>query len=123
MSSFFISESGRLLDAAKRAAIDAVTGYTTVNPYTIGIAVQAAAAVLQAGESGIDPRPGPIAIVATPASKANAIDVGAVEVTPRMRALESVARAALATHAPHEATSDCLLCGALSQLDWLEQAS
>ena len=57
MSSFFISESGRLLEAAKRAAMDAVAGYSNVTPYTIGIAVQAAIDVLHAGQrAGIEER-------------------------------------------------------------------
>ena len=116
MPSYFVTESGRLIEAAKRAAFDAVEGYANVTPYTIGVAVQAAAAILQAGASGfVDPVPQPVA-------RREVIDVGAIEVTPRLRALESVARAAFATHAPHTGPSDCLLCAALAQLDELEAA-
>jgi hypothetical protein len=39
--------SSDLLDAAKQAALDAVAGYRQITPYTVGIAVQAAAAVLR----------------------------------------------------------------------------
>lgn len=122
MASFYISETGQLLDVAKRAALDAVAGYTNVTPYTIGIAVQAAVDVLQAGKrfglSTIE-EPEPLA----PAGRPSSIDVGAVEVTPRLRALESVARAAAATHGPHAVDADCVLCSALVQLEDLDAAS
>ena len=122
MASFYISETGQLLDVAKRAALDAVAGYTNVTPYTIGIAVQAAVDVLQAGQrfglSSIeDPEP------LDPVGRPSSIDVGAVEVTPRIRALESVARAAAATHRPHAVDADCVLCSALVQLEDLDAAS
>lgn len=122
MASFYISETGQLLDVAKRAALDAVAGYTNVTPYTIGIAVQAAVDVLQAGKrfglSSVEDAD-QLETVVRPAS----IDVGSVEVTPRVRALESVARAAAAIHGPHAVDADCVLCSALVQLDDLDAAS
>jgi hypothetical protein len=47
MTTFSLEPTGRLLDAAKQAALDAVAGYERLNRYTIGVAVQAAAAVLR----------------------------------------------------------------------------
>jgi hypothetical protein len=119
MASFFLLESGRLLDEAKRAAFDAVGSYKQVTPYTIGVAVQAAAAVLQAGE-GLDPtRPPP----RTPPRDA-AVDVASVEVTPRLRVLESIAAAALRSHGAHAGDDQCCeLCAALDQLTALDPAS
>ena len=122
MASFYISETGQLLDVAKRAALDAVAGYTNVTPYTIGIAVQAAVDVLHAGARfGMQAveEPEPLDAV----TRTGAIDVGAVEVTGRLRALESVARAAAATHRPHALDVDCVLCTALVQLEDLDAAS
>ena len=115
MASYYVSETGQLLDVAKRAALDAVAGYTNVTPYTIGIAVQAAIDVLQAGTR--------FGLAIESASRHDAIDVGGVEVTPRLRALESVARAAAAMHGPHEVDADCVLCTALVQLEDLDAAS
>jgi len=116
VASFFVSESGQLLDVAKRAAVEAVAGYTNVTPYTIGIAVQAAAAVLRAGTDLDLSDTAPAAPV-----RGDAIDVGVVEVTPRLRALESVARAAAALHRPHPLDRDCGLCTALVELEELDE--
>lgn len=129
MASFFLLESGWLLDEAKRAAFDAVGAYERLTPYTIGVAVQAAAAVLKAGEA-LEPLrpPGP----AAPAGAAlrsddsvGSIDITAVEVTPRVRALESVAAAALRTHRLHDSddAGHCELCAALDELTAVDQAS
>ena len=115
MASSYISESGRLLEEAKRAAYEAVNTYTAVTPYTVGVAVQAAMNVLRTGTAmGLEPSAPP---ALTPPF---AIDVHAVEVTPRLRVLESVARAAMAAHPAHEDT--CPLCEALLELDDLEAA-
>lgn len=119
MASFFVSETGQLLDVAKRAAVDAVAGYRNVTPYTIGIAVQAAVNVLQTGAQVVPLGDQPVTLPGRTA----AIDVGAVEVTPRLRALESIARAAAATHAPHAIDDACALCRALVELDDLDAAS
>ena len=122
MASFYISETGQLIDVAKRAALDAVAGYTNVTPYTIGIAVQAAVNVLQAGARfGLQSIEEPERL--EPSGRPESIDVGAVEVTGRLRALESVARAAAATHRPHALDADCVLCTALVQLEDLDAAS
>ena len=118
MAGSFISESGRLLDAVKRAALDAVEGYTAVTPYTIGVAVQAAARVLQLGASlGLEPEP--VAFTA----RTRAIEVSSTEVTPRLRALESIARAATAAHSRHDDPGGCVLCAALVELEDLDAAS
>jgi hypothetical protein len=125
VASFFVSESGQLLEAAKRAALDAVAGYSNVTPYTIGIAVQAAAGVLQAGaRAGIREHVGATHVAPEPIAGSGpvAIDVQSVEVTPRLRALESVARAAVAMHRPHDVEATCVLCEALVHLEDLEAA-
>jgi len=101
--SLHFTESSGLLEAAKQAALDAVAGYDRVNSYTVGIAVQAAAAVLRS-----DAAP-PAALRAR-----DAWDVESVEVTPRLRALESVAMAAMRDHGMHD--DPCSLCEALQAL-------
>ena len=42
--------------------------------------------------------------------------------TARIRALESVARAAGAMHGPHDVEKTCVLCEALLELEDLEEA-
>lgn len=107
MSSLFFEPDSFLLEAAKQAALDAVRGYNGLNAYTIGVAVQAAAAVLRSD-------------VAPPSARRvpDAWDVPSIEVSPRLRALESVATAARDDHGVH--ASECRLCDALRGL---EQAS
>lgn len=111
MPTSFLEPPGQLLDAAKQAAIDAVSGYHQLNRYTIGIAVQAAAAVLRTD-------------VHPPSSRihAESWDVTSTEVSPRLRLLESLAEAARSTHSPgtHATAERCDLCSALRRL---EQAS
>jgi hypothetical protein len=102
MSMRFVESSG-LLEAAKQAAVDAVADYDRINAYTVGIAVQAAAAVLR---TGYQP---PAALRAR-----EAWDVPSVEVTPRLRALETVAKAAMRDHGIHD--EPCGLCDALREL-------
>jgi hypothetical protein len=105
MSMTFL-EPGRMLDAAKQAALDAVKGYGTLNAYTIGVAVQAAASVLMSAS------PRPVALPDT--ASVEVWDVEAVEVTPRLRALESVASAVRVGHGDHDG---CEICSALRLLD------
>jgi hypothetical protein len=114
MTTYFLEPPGQLLDAAKQAAADAVSGYERLNRYTIGIAVQAAAAVLRTD-------------VHPPSNRAPALarepwDVTSTEVTPRLRLLESVVDAARSAHSPtsHATAEACALCAALRLL---EQAS
>jgi hypothetical protein len=111
MTTSFLEPPGQLLDAAKQAAIDAVAGYGQLTRYTIGIAVQAAAAVLRTD-------------VHPPSTRVHAEtwDVASTEVSPRLRLLESVADAARSAHAPtaHATAEPCGLCSALRRL---EQAS
>lgn len=104
MSSLFFEPESFLLDAAKQAALEAVQGYNGLNPYTIGVAVQAAASVLR---NGVEP----------PSARRvpDAWDVPSVEVSPRLRALESVATAARDGHGVHG--PDCRLCDALRGLE------
>jgi hypothetical protein len=108
MTTYFLEPPGRLLDAAKQAAIDAVAGYDRLNRYTIGIAVQAAAAVLRT-----DVHPPSSRVVA------EVWDVAADDVTPRLRALESVADAARLAHTglAHTNAEFCPLCVALRALE------
>jgi hypothetical protein len=133
MASFFVVESGWLLDEAKRAALDAVDGYSHLNPYTIGIAVQAAAAILHTAAE-LEPGDGPRAVeaheretegVADADADAVALAVESFDVTPRLRALEGVAAAAqrLHRHRPAGAGADgCDLCAALVRLAALDEA-
>lgn len=111
MTTYFLEPPGQLLDAAKQAAIDAVSGYDALNRYTIGIAVQAAAAVLRTD-------------VHPPSSRVHteAWDVVSTEVSPRLRLLESVVDAARSAHVAtvHSSAEPCPLCAALRRL---EQAS
>lgn len=110
MTTYFLEPPGRLLDAAKQAALDAVAGYERLNPYTVGVAVQAAAAVLRTD-------------VHPPSSRttADVWDVPSTEVSPRLRALESVADAARLTHLDggHDLAGSqaCQLCAALASLE------
>lgn len=114
MTRFHVVESGWLLDEAKRAALDAVGGYDRLNAYTIGVAVQAAAGILRlggtGGAGGSAAGPDPIGPGAT-----GALDVDAVEVTPRLRALESVVAAARRLHGDGNGDG-CELCTALGHL-------
>ena len=111
MTIYHLEPPGQLLDAAKQAAVDAVSGYESLNRYTIGIAVQAAAAVLRTD-------------VHPPSSRVHteAWDVASTEVSPRLRLLESVVEAVRSTHAveAHGVAEPCPLCSALRRL---EQAS
>lgn len=111
MTTYFLEPPGQLLDAAKQAAIDAVSGYEHLNRYTVGIAVQAAAAVLRTDVHPPSHRVHP-----------QVLDTASTEVTPRLRLLESVVDAARSAHsaAPHRSAEPCALCAALRQL---EQAS
>jgi hypothetical protein len=110
MTTYFLEPRGQLLDAAKEAALDAVSGYERLNRYTIGVAVQAAAAVLRT-----DVHPNAARFTE------DVWEVPSVEVTPRLRALETVAAAARASHTGDDhAASTCQLCEALR---FLEQAS
>jgi hypothetical protein len=107
MSTYFLEPPGQLLDAAKQAAIDAVAGYGQLNRYTVGIAVQAAAAVLRTD-------------VHPPSNRArpDVWDASSTEVSPRLRLLESVVDAARSSHvvaAPADA-EPCALCAALRLL-------
>ncbi|HUP86664.1 MAG TPA: hypothetical protein VM143_13445 [Acidimicrobiales bacterium] len=108
MTTYFLEPPGQLLDAAKQAAVDAVSSYGQLNRYTIGIAVQAAAAVLRT-----DMHP--------PSSRlhADTWDVVSAEVSPRLQLLESVADAARRAHTStaHETAEACSLCAALRQLE------
>jgi len=107
MTTYFLEPRGQLLDAAKQAALDAVAGYDRLNPYTIGVAVQAAASVLRTDVHPVAER-----------FEAEVWDVDSVEVTPRLVALESVADAARRSHvaAAHDG-APCLLCDALRDLE------
>ena len=111
MTTYFLEPPGQLLDAAKQAALDAVAGYESLNRYTVGIAVQAAASVLRTD-------------VHPPSSRVRteSWDVASEEVTPRLRLLESVVDAARSAHAAsvHVSAEPCALCAALRSL---EQAS
>ena len=115
MTTYFLEPPGRLLDAAKQAALDAVAGYQGLNAYTIGIAVQAAASVLRT-----DAHPPSNRIHADPWSLPESAE--SAESSPRLRALESVADAARLAHHGfgHTTAEPCGLCAALRQL---EQAS
>jgi hypothetical protein len=112
MTTYFLEPPGRLLDAAKQAALDAVAGYRSLNAYTIGVAVQAAASVLRT-----DAHPPSNRIHADPWSLPESS-----ESSPRLRALESVADAARRAHNGfgHTTAETCPLCAALRAL---EQAS
>ena len=111
MTTYFLEPPGQLLDAAKQAAVDAVAGYEHLNRYTIGIAVQAAAAVLRT-----DVHP-PSSRVTT-----EVWDVPSAEVPPRLRLLESVVDAVRSSHLAdaHHSAEPCPLCAALRLV---EQAS
>lgn len=103
MPSLF-SSSGGLLDAAKQAALDAVAGYASINAYTIGVAVQAAASVLR--QDYVPPIESHVR---------DAWDVESREVTPRVRALEGIASAVRAL--THDHADGCRLCDALAALE------
>ena len=111
MTTYFLEPPGQLLDAAKQAAVDAVAGYEHLNRYTVGIAVQAAAAGLRTD-------------VHPPSSRVHpeSWDVPSIEVPPRLQLLESVVDAVRSTHvaSAHVAAEPCSLCAALRRL---EQAS
>lgn len=111
MTTYFLEPPGQLLDAAKQAAVDAVSGYEHLNRYTVGIAVQAAAAVLR---TDVHPPSNRV--------QAETWDVPAVEVPPRLRLLESVVDAVRSSHetSAHVAAEPCPVCAALRRL---EQAS
>lgn len=120
MASYFVSETGQVLEAAKRAAVDAVAAYTHVTPYVIGVAVQAAAHVLRTGSgSPVEPvaNVAPTSSAPTNAAGSRTIDVTAVEVDTYRRALERAVRAAEATHRDRHGAAECLLCDALRELD------
>lgn len=107
MTTYFLEPRSQLLDAAKAAALDAVSGYDRLNPYTVGVAVQAAAAVLRTDVH-------PVAARVTP----DTWDLPSVEVTPRLRALESVVAAARLAHSGDDhAAADCQLCEAFQHLE------
>ena len=100
MNTFAVEPQGQLLDAAKQAALDAVAGYDRMTRYTVGVAVQAAAAVFRT-----DYLP--------PATRS-----AEVMATPRLRALESLATAARAEHDGADlGAMDCPLCAALREVD------
>lgn len=109
MTHFYVVESGHLLDEAKRAALDAVDGYDRLTPYTIGVAVQAAADVLRVGGGGGGHS------VGVGSSVAGVLDVDSVEVSPRLRALEDVVAAARRLHGDGDGDG-CELCTALGHL-------
>ena len=111
MSTYFLEPPGQLLDAAKQAAVDAVAGYEHLTRYTVGIAVQAAAAVLRT-----DVHPPSSRLAAEP------WDVASTEVPPRLKLLESVVDAVRSSHvaSSHTSAEPCPLCAALRLL---EQAS
>ena len=112
MTTYFLEPPSQLLDAAKQAALDAVAGYEHVNRYTVGIAVQAAAAVLR---TDVHPPTNRV----TP----GVWDVPSAEVpSPRLRLLESVVEVVRSAHSPasHASAEPCGLCAALREL---EQAS
>ena len=115
MSTYFTEPRGPLMEAAKQAAMDAVAGYERLNAYTVGVAVQAAAAVLRAD---VDPPANRVTVEVRGGGNA-VIDATSVEVTPRVQALESVADAARLAHVrPGGATAEpCPLCAALRQLE------
>lgn len=107
MTTYFLEPPGQLLDAAKAAAIDAVAGYDRLNRYTIGVAVQAAAAVLRTDVHPVSSRCSP-----------DTWDLPSVEVSPRLRALESVVAAARTAHTGDDhAAAGCDLCLAFRHLD------
>lgn len=109
MTTYFLEPRSQLLDAAKAAALDAVAGYDRINPYTVGVAVQAAAAVLRTDAHPIGERARP-----------DVWDLDAIEVTPRLRALETVAEVARRSHGVGDGAHDpsaCTLCAALRHLE------
>ena len=120
MASFYVVESGRLIEEAKRAALDAGEGYGRLNAYTIGVAVQAAADVLRLAAGGGGGGGGGGS--GSNAGLGSVVDVDAIEVTPRLRALESVVAAARRLHG--DGGDDCCeLCTALGRLAAVDRAS
>jgi hypothetical protein len=115
MTTYFTEPRGHLIDAAKQAALDAVAGYERLNAYTIGVAVQAAAAVLR---TDVNPPANRITVEVRGEASA-VIEASSVEVTPRLRALESVADAARMAHGgfAHAEAEPCALCAALRRLE------
>ena len=119
MTTYFLEPRGHLLDAAKQAAIDAVAGYEQLNRYTVGIAVQAAAAVLRTDVHPPSNRVRPDMwddVSPSPSSSSSGSEA------PRLRLLESVVDAARSAHSfvVHVDAEPCDLCSALRRL---EQAS
>ena len=114
MTTYFLEPRGQLLDAAKQAAMDAVAGYEGLNRYTIGIAVQAAASVLRT-----DVEPPATTSRSRCGARADTFEASSIEVTPRLRALESVADAARLAHTgfAHATAEPCPLCAALRHLE------
>jgi hypothetical protein len=115
MTTYFLEPRGQLLNAAKQAAMDAVAGYERLNAYTIGVAVQAAASVLR---TDVEP-PANRVQVEVRGTGGITFEASSVEVTPRLRALESVAEAARMAHAgfAHTTAEACPLCAALRHLE------
>ncbi|MEA3076160.1 MAG: hypothetical protein QOF60_1068 [Actinomycetota bacterium] len=74
MANIAFRATSDLLDAAKQAALDAVAGYGQLTPYTVGIAVQAAAAVLRA-----DLATAPAALAERDAWDVDSTEVGEVD--------------------------------------------
>ena len=108
MTTYFLEPPSQLLDAAKQAAFDAVAGYEHVNRYTVGIAVQAAAAVLRTDVHPPSNRVSP-----------DPWDVASTEVTPRLRLLESLAEVVRSAHSPaaHPSAEPCPVCATLRELE------
>src|SRR3954471_13664056 len=115
MTTYFLEPRGQILDAAKQAAMDAVAGYERLNAYTIGVAVQAAASVLR---TDVEP-PAHRVHVEVRGTGEVSFEASSVEVTPRLRALESVADAARLAHRgfAHTDAEPCPLCAALRHLE------
>jgi hypothetical protein len=115
MTTYFLEPRGQILDAAKQAAMDAVAGYERLNAYTIGVAVQAAASVLR---TDVEPPANRVQVEVRGTGEVS-IETSSIEVTPRLRALESVAEAARMAHRgfAHLDAEPCPLCAALRQLE------
>jgi hypothetical protein len=122
MTTYFLEPRGQILSAAKQAAMDAVAGYERLNAYTIGVAVQAAAAVLR---TDVEPPANRVQVEvevrgAGEVSMVESLEPSSsVEVVRRLRALESVADAARSAHwgSAHVDAEPCPLCAALRQLE------
>jgi hypothetical protein len=120
MTTYFLEPRGQILSAAKQAAMDAVVGYERLNAYTIGVAVQAAAAVLR---TDVEPPANRVQVEVRGAGEVSMVESmepsSSVEVVRRLRALESVADAARSAHwsSAHVDAEPCPLCAALRQLE------